>query len=233
MSSTEWHPPALNYDLETIQKQLSSKKHDLDSFIQQVQEQHATTTQKSLMEIEEMQAKNNELKALIEERKASIAHYESLLPQAVERLEQLRKDEKEQQDRKEQLERECDAIATKNDTFALTIAAKERELEEKRALLDTQQKRNRPELEACMKYTGLALEPLKNNQLKLTFTLIDPKELDRAFTLVLDMSNDKYAVPKCEPQIPNLAQMVQDLNQHGNPSLFTIQARQAFSRLVL
>ncbi|ORX48042.1 hypothetical protein DM01DRAFT_1377002 [Hesseltinella vesiculosa] len=80
---------------------------------------------------------------------------------ALERREQLRKEEKEKQDRKEKPEQECVAIAKKNDTFAQTIATKERELEEKRALLDTRQPTRTGSLHEVYR-TSLG-EPLKSS----------------------------------------------------------------------
>jgi hypothetical protein len=63
----------------------------------------------------------------------------------------------------------------------------------------TQLKKNRPELECFEDKLGLKIQPIMGkiqtlslaDQIKFVFTLIDPKDYDREFSFILDVSENK------------------------------------------
>jgi len=81
---------------------------------------------------------------------------------------------------------------------------------------------------------GLNFEQLENRNLKLTFTLIDPRDHARPFSfLLLINSHDQYEVQACNPHIPALPLLLSTLNSTNDFSGFIIAMRQQFKATVM
>ncbi|KAI8060269.1 chromosome segregation protein Spc25-domain-containing protein [Gongronella butleri] len=231
-SSSSWVPPPLHLDLEATQRMLADKRYELDDFIQQVNDEHDNSVQETRLQIEAKQAENDALRQEIKETKESIAYYESQLPQAKEQRSALEEDERILRERRDALEKQYDEALKTTQQLQKVINDMEQEAQANERQASSQQKRNRPELAASIKYTGLSLEPLGGDRIKFNYRLVDKNDPDRVFSVTIDVSDSRFQVPHCDPMIPNLAQLAQDLSDQGNIRLFTIKMRQAFCQLV-
>lgn len=88
------------------------------------------------------------------------------------------------------------------------------------------------ELTDFQKYLGLQIIPLPNNQTRFSFLQIDPKTPnDTLCSFVVDVSQEQYRVLSCEPMIPDMGKIVDDLNQHRDFYRFLKLCRQRFVAL--
>lgn len=89
------------------------------------------------------------------------------------------------------------------------------------------------ELSDFQKYLGLQIIPLPNNQTRFSFLQIDPKVPNSTFcNFVVDVSQEQYRVLSCEPGIPDMGKLVDDLNQHRDFYRFLKLCRQRFVALL-
>lgn len=56
---------------------------------------------------------------------------------------------------------------------------------------------------------------LTDNVLLMSFTQIDPSDPGKVYSLIIDMSQPDggYAVPNCDPPLPNIHELVKRLNE--------------------
>ncbi len=79
---------------------------------------------------------------------------------------------------------------------------------------------------------GLAFERMPDNSISLRMTLIDPENPARPFSFaVLVNSKNKYEVLRCEPKV-DYDQLLANLNQDNNFSVFVQSMRRLFKKLV-
>ncbi|KAI9637528.1 putative kinetochore protein SPC25 [Dioszegia hungarica] len=113
------------------------------------------------------------------------------------------------------------------------VAGERAEKERQRATLDDQKAQDQREVEVLEDILGLNIvggdQP---NTLLFKFRLVDPLEPEREFALVADVSQYDYKVTRCDPPIPNLGVLVQQLNEDRNIMAFIKRARKAFRQLV-
>ncbi len=80
---------------------------------------------------------------------------------------------------------------------------------------------------------GLNFERLDDRQLKLTFTLVDPRDHARPFAFFLLInSRDQYEVEGCSPPVAALPVLLATLNATNDFSAFVISMRQQFKMMV-
>jgi hypothetical protein len=79
---------------------------------------------------------------------------------------------------------------------------------------------------------GLDFQRIGQDQLKLNMTNIDRNDPDRIFSFAVQIDpNDHYHVILCEPQLPNVDELVGVLNANNDFSKFVRSMRQAFCTL--
>lgn len=67
----------------------------------------------------------------------------------------------------------------------------------------------------------------------MVFTLLDPTDPNRRFTFSLHTdAKDAYAVNDCQPMVPDLANMVRELNETADISRFVQLMRRQFKKLL-
>jgi len=65
-----------------------------------------------------------------------------------------------------------------------------------------------------------------------TFKYIDPEDWDRPFTILIDVSTNRYRVKRCEPMVAQLASLIDELNEDNNFFAFLRKMRDCFVRSV-
>ncbi|KAK4688981.1 hypothetical protein P7C73_g1111, partial [Tremellales sp. Uapishka_1] len=107
-------------------------------------------------------------------------------------------------------------------------AEKERQVK----VLDAMKGRDGVELGSLEDAVGWKVEGVENDLLLMRFTLIDPEDPDREFSILVDVSKQQYSVPKCSPPIPTLPELVAQLYDDRNFFGFIKQVRKAFRGLL-
>jgi kinetochore protein Spc25 len=119
------------------------------------------------------------------------------------------------------------------------------ERDEERELLDLRAFQTATELDHCQKALRCIIEGIDKDQLLVRFTHIDPSDLDREFSLVLDVSDRTYkgllllkhiiqtlfknsTVIVSTPMLPTLPILLDELNQTRDVYNFIKRVRQAF-----
>ncbi|EIW67257.1 hypothetical protein TREMEDRAFT_64507 [Tremella mesenterica DSM 1558] len=110
----------------------------------------------------------------------------------------------------------------------ITKAEKERQAK----VLDEMRGRDGDELRALEEALGWKVEGVKQDLLLMKFTLLDPSDPDREFSLVVDVSKPEYSVPNCSPPLPNLPELVKQLNTDREFFAFIKRVRKAFRALI-
>ncbi|SAM05396.1 hypothetical protein [Absidia glauca] len=92
----------------------------------------------------------------------------------------------------------------------------------------------RQNLAVCEKLTGMTVHAIEDNHLKVDFTLIDEREPDKVFSFVVHLLEEHgYKVVQCDPMIPDLPELTESLNRHGDFSSFIKRIRKEFCNLAL
>lgn len=65
-----------------------------------------------------------------------------------------------------------------------------------------------------------------------TFRYIDPDDWERAFTVLIDVSTNRYRVKSCEPMVPQLTTLIDELNEDNNFFAFLRKMRDSFVQSV-
>jgi len=86
-------------------------------------------------------------------------------------------------------------------------------------------------LRACEEMLHGVIEGIADDQILVRFTHIDPSDLDREFSVVIDVSNKTYKVPTSTPFLPTLPILVDELNRTRDLYNFIKQVWEAFDEL--
>ncbi|KAF8525088.1 chromosome segregation protein Spc25-domain-containing protein [Hysterangium stoloniferum] len=113
---------------------------------------------------------------------------------------------------------------------AIAVLRKERKQEAK--LLDSQSSHQKPELRGLESKLHCTVEGVQKDVLLVRFTHLDPVDIDRDFSIVIDVSTPVYKVPTSSPIIPTLPILLNELNDSREFFRFIKKVRQAFVELV-
>ncbi|WVR07494.1 hypothetical protein IAU60_004536 [Kwoniella sp. DSM 27419] len=126
------------------------------------------------------------------------------------------------------------SAALEADLSALRKEVKSEKAERERQgkVLDDMRDRDEVELRELEEVVGLKIEGIKADLLMLRFTLLDPADPTREFSILVDVSKQDYTVPNCDPSLPSLPDLVRQLNQDRQFFLFIKRVRKAFRALI-
>ncbi|KAI8078801.1 chromosome segregation protein Spc25-domain-containing protein [Halteromyces radiatus] len=223
--------PSFQKDLHALKEDIAYLSTKPDPYIDKIINAHNTTIQQKKQMITTTQDTIETLRASIKEREKDKEYYETKLPAMKEQLAILETEIRQHKEQNNDLEVKVKQARKDHQELKQKISRQQTALEASKRNLDKQQRQNRPELEACIKKTGLTIHALKENYLKFDFTLIDKDQPDKVFSFVLHMTKGSYQVPECNPMLPNLNDLVKDLQQHCDPFLFVKLVRQGFCSL--
>ena len=99
---------------------------------------------------------------------------------------------------------------------------------------------NREKLEISLseEHLGLTVDAVGDDErlARFCFTRVDPKDWNRRFVIVLDVSAQRSRIVSCDPQVPNLSRLLQTLNRDGtsgNLCSFLSDLRREFVSIAL
>ncbi|OCF37931.1 kinetochore protein Spc25 [Kwoniella heveanensis BCC8398] len=99
-------------------------------------------------------------------------------------------------------------------------------------VLDEMRDRDEIELRELEEAVGWKVEGIKEDLLLMRFTLLDPNDPAREFSILIDVSKQDYSVPNCDPSLPSLPELVRQLNSERDFYTFIKRVRKAFRGLI-
>ncbi|KAJ3125401.1 kinetochore-associated Ndc80 complex subunit spc25 [Nowakowskiella sp. JEL0407] len=153
---------------------------------------------------------------------------------AMEKQEENSKQKEISDLKKRQIDTEITRRNLESERLELTAKLKRKtdELNRLRKYREEESRKGLPEYEAYKKWLALEIIPIEENIIRFIWTHIDQTNVDLPFTIKLDISNSElYQVMECEPELPNMGELLEFLNQTRKFYTFLILVRQSFSKL--
>ncbi|OCH94207.1 hypothetical protein OBBRIDRAFT_884963 [Obba rivulosa] len=122
----------------------------------------------------------------------------------------------------------CAALDTEIEQNRLVAANLHREHDRDCTLLDSHASHSGPELTDCERKLRCMVEGIDKDRILIRFTHIDPADLDREFSMVMDLSDRSYRVPTTTPFLPMLPILLEELNSTRDFYTFIKHVRHAF-----
>jgi len=129
------------------------------------------------------------------------------------------------------IKEKCASVDAEVEQYRSMVSTLEREKEREENLLRSRAQEVNYKLRACEEMLHGVIEGIADDQTLVRFTHIDPSDLDREFSLVIDVSNKTYKVPISTPFLPTLPILVDELNRTRDLYNFIKQVWQAFDEL--
>ncbi|XP_076327469.1 kinetochore protein Spc25-like isoform X2 [Tachypleus tridentatus] len=138
------------------------------------------------------------------------------------------------------LQEEVDHAHLEEKEFKTLLQTLEKSLEKKKTGIEAKEKSSQEEAVECQKALSyfqqrlaLKIKRSRDDWLTFIFTSIDPNDVERKFSFALKVNEGNlFEVPGCDPPIPGLSELVEDLNRHNNLLAFVYVIRQRFKALI-
>lgn len=117
---------------------------------------------------------------------------------------------------------------TENNKLSSLISEEESSLIHRQTMKQSQIAREDQEISHSEERLGMVIDSPEENCTRFSFKYIDAKDWDLRCTLTLDVSTSSYRVKQCEPMIPQLATLIDELNG-GDVDFFSFLRRVRFS----
>ncbi|OBZ74623.1 putative kinetochore protein SPC25 [Grifola frondosa] len=127
------------------------------------------------------------------------------------------------------IKEKCASVDVEIEQHRIITANLSREREREQSILGAHASRTVPELAHCEHVLQCAVEGIDKDKLLIQFSHIDPTDLNREFSLVIDVSSRSYKVPTTTPFLPTLPILLDELNENRDVYAFIKHVRQAFS----
>ncbi|GAA5813402.1 hypothetical protein MFLAVUS_006880 [Mucor flavus] len=129
----------------------------------------------------------------------------------------------------ETLSKENDKLQALVDQRLAILEAKKAENILKKASTLENERRDKIELMACVKYTQLDMSTEKENHVKFSFKSISQVDPEKVFYFVLYLSESSiFQVTECRPEIPELDSLVAEVNIDRDIYSFVKRMRRSF-----
>ncbi|CAO3616061.1 unnamed protein product [Cunninghamella blakesleeana] len=225
----EWTPPTA--DIDAVRNKINGLLKQFEEHIEEEKKTHLSKVQQYEEKIKDLKASNEALEKTIKERENIYGYIKKDLPNFINRKENLVSEINATRQKNQLLLNQLDQAKRTQTSLKEQLTQKTIDFTKEQRQLHEERQRNRQYLSELIKYSGLKVIPLKLNNLKFEFTLIDEKNPDKVFSISLNMDNNEYTVLECQPMIPLLENLMSDLRQHGDPFLFIKLVRQQFCKL--
>ncbi|KAL1917888.1 uncharacterized protein VTP21DRAFT_3722 [Calcarisporiella thermophila] len=220
--------PSANIRYDELRKKTSLFLKKFDMYVENEKNQILDKQEKWMQSIAESRERFASLKEQLEHyKKQEAALTETMereqreLDDAQNKIYELSKQKESIEDRKAILQAQLDQIRVelkrKKDARIARIKA-----------LEAKKSRNEPELRCYEEKLAMKIHSVKSNWLKFVFTHINEKNWDKEYSFTVDVSERVYKVPKCNPQIENINELVAWLNETRDFFGFLKRIRKAF-----
>lgn len=82
-------------------------------------------------------------------------------------------------------------------------------------------------------WLGMKISRLHEGTIRTVFSQIDPVKVDREFSMAFAIDkDDQFVLQECEPALPGIAGMIEDVNADGDLGAFLRTVRAGFKELV-
>ncbi|KAI0742224.1 chromosome segregation protein Spc25-domain-containing protein [Daedaleopsis nitida] len=131
------------------------------------------------------------------------------------------------------IKEKCASLDAEIELHRRNVANLMRERKREQSILSKHAARTSPELAACEARLKCAIEGIDKDKILVRFTHLDPDDLAREFSFVLDVSARSYKVPTTTPYLPILPILLDELNASRDIYSFIRHVREAFRELAV
>ncbi|EJF58865.1 chromosome segregation protein Spc25-domain-containing protein [Dichomitus squalens] len=131
------------------------------------------------------------------------------------------------------IKEKCASLDVEIEQHRIVAANLMRERKREESILGAHASRVQPELVVCEDRLKCAIEGIERDKILVRFTHLDPADLQREFSLVVDVSSRSYKVPTTTPFLPNLPILLDELNESRDIYAFIRRVREAFRELAV
>ncbi|ORX76371.1 hypothetical protein BCR32DRAFT_271313 [Anaeromyces robustus] len=96
------------------------------------------------------------------------------------------------------------------------LTEKRKELSYKKMEKEEQMKKNDPELNFYENTLAMKMTALKEGIIEFTFTNINKEQTSKKYSFIIDVSNKNYKILDCQPKVPELNILLNNLNDTRN-----------------
>ncbi|KAL1928871.1 hypothetical protein VTP01DRAFT_2657 [Rhizomucor pusillus] len=233
MESSDHSLPSLS-DLNALEADVRSKistlRESVESFSGTQEENSGARLQEAAKIAREHAQKKEQLQRDIATCKERIKNLEQKLPSVKREAESIEQGLKDLHEERQRVVLRKQQLQNMRDDMQRQLIAAKNAKEKQGKSANTEKEINKAELKATVQSSGLSIKPLDIDLNRFTFKFIDPKDWDKKFYFDLRLGKDKYySVVDCQPPVPNLEQVVEELNQERNIYKFIKQIRVLFS----
>ncbi|ORX49308.1 hypothetical protein BCR36DRAFT_412826 [Piromyces finnis] len=154
--------------------------------------------------------------------------YSKALEKEREKAENLTNQLSEKKKLKFQLLSRRDELINMKKELEIRLKEKRKELEYRKMEKEEQMIKNEPELNFYENTLALKMTPIKEGIIEFAFTNINKELNSKKYYFVIDVSNKNYKILECQPKIPEINNLLDNLNDTRNLYDFIKLMRIAF-----
>nr|ODN89080.1 hypothetical protein L203_02491 [Cryptococcus depauperatus CBS 7841] len=212
--------PTLDLRWEPFQKHIEGFLNAIDAYTQAARTEIIARASDHMANIRELKADQEEMERRIQaereregEMLANLEQERHTIADLDASLSHLRASLDKTKEQSTNLEAELQAVKRE-------VTLERTEKERQRNVLNQMRDRDTFELQQLEEALGWRVEGINQDQLLMRFTLVDPEEPAREFSIILDVSKHDYRIPSCDPPIPSLPELLRQLNSDRDISAF-------------
>jgi len=107
-----------------------------------------------------------------------------------------------------------------------------REKSKERSILSSHSSCVSPELRVCEQRLSCVIEGVEKDRLLVRFSRIDPSDIDREASFVIDLLNQMYKVMMSSPPLPTMAILVNNLNEDHDFYTFICKVHRSYEMML-
>ncbi|KAI8990166.1 chromosome segregation protein Spc25-domain-containing protein [Pilobolus umbonatus] len=207
-------------DLDEVQTHLNEVKVTVDVYTKIIKDRMKERMERAKQQMKALEERRRGLEEKIEERRSDIQKYKNKLRSLPG------------ESNREQIvtfQQNLIELSAQNSILREKIDKRKRIYEQKKSEIDSTRHDDIKELRACVQYSQLQIDPVRDDQIKFTFYSIDENAPDKPYYFILNISDDRfYTVIHCSHSIPNLSACVDELNKNRDLYGFIKQMRKLF-----
>ncbi|WVF72802.1 hypothetical protein IAT40_007620 [Kwoniella sp. CBS 6097] len=231
-SSSSGTAPSIDLQWEPFQRHVEAFLTAIDEYTQAARVEIAARASDHTNMVRDLRAEKEEIERQIHferEREgdmlATLESERRTLSDLNTSLSNLKSQLQKVKDQSSTLENELNSLRKE-----VKLEQSEKERQEK--VLKDMRDRDEVELRELEEAVGWKVEGIKQDLLLMRFTLLDPNNPAREFSILIDVSKQDYSVPKCDPPLLSLPDLVRQLNTERDFYAFIKAVRKAFRGLI-
>ncbi|OCF76175.1 kinetochore protein Spc25 [Kwoniella mangroviensis CBS 8886] len=231
-SSSNNTSPSIDLQWEPFQRHVEAFLTAIDDYTIAAKTEIAARASDHLSQMRDLKAEREEVERRIKlereregEMLATLESERHTLTDLTSSLNHLESSLQKVKDQSSSLESELNVIRKE-------VTTERTEKDRQKSRLNEMRKRDERELIELEENVGFTVNGIRPDLLMMRFTLLDHRDPTREFSFLIDISKQGYTVPNCDPPIPNLSELVRQLNHDRDIYTFIKRVRKSFRALI-